>query len=317
MNKNLYNYTTPKSGNEETGFFNIKGRITRKAFFLRYLLTICLYALSYVFYITGIYGDCESRTFIFFETIHIYILPVMLCIFVLIQGAKRMHDVNKTGLYFLIPFYNVYLTFLPGTKGNNNYGIDPIPIKNIQFFDELDADSTDDIIEGNSVKQGKNNLDKWRTHLIQVRNANPDKKYKEVLEIARKTYEKPLKTKEMNHKTNKALNSNTKGKFRNTATYLFFSVIIIFLIIGECNSNHAPIEIASEPAPMDSTKYPADEKKKQKKSMKKTKKENNTEGGYYEPSNSNSKSNTGYEDYRTDEVEGEDTDTIDPNNTDF
>jgi hypothetical protein len=230
-----------------------------------------------------------------------------------------MHDVNKTGSYFLIPFYNVYLTFLHGTKGNNNYGIDPIPIKNIQFFDELDADSTDDIIEDNSAKQGKNNLDKWRTHLIQVRNANPDKKHKEVLEIARKTYEKPLKTKEMNHKTNKALNSNTKGKFRNTATYLFFSVIIIFFIIGKCNSNHAPIEIVSEPAPMDSTKYPADEKKKQKKSMKKTKKENNTEGGYYEPSNSNSnsKSNTGYEDYRTDEVEGEDTDTIDPNNTDF
>jgi uncharacterized membrane protein YhaH (DUF805 family) len=110
-NKNLYNYKTPKSGNEETGFFSIKGRITRKSFFLRCFFAICLYVISTFCYTNGVYGDFYSRSFIFFETIHVFILPVLISIFNLIQGAKRMHDVNKSGWYFLVPLYNIYLIF--------------------------------------------------------------------------------------------------------------------------------------------------------------------------------------------------------------
>ena len=138
-NNNIYNYKTPKSGNEETGFFNLKGRITRKAFFLRWLFSLGLFLIFKWFYYNGFFTEYDSRSFIFFETIYFYILPLFISIFNLIQGAKRMHDVNKSGWYFLSPFYNIYLIFTPGSKGNNEYGIDPSPTKNIQYFDEIES----------------------------------------------------------------------------------------------------------------------------------------------------------------------------------
>lgn len=40
-------------------------------------------------------------------------------------GVRRMHDVNKSGWYFLIPLYNLFLAWTDGTKGINKYGPDP------------------------------------------------------------------------------------------------------------------------------------------------------------------------------------------------
>jgi uncharacterized membrane protein YhaH (DUF805 family) len=136
-NNNIYNYKTPKSGNEETGFFNIKGRISRKPFFSRWALAIGIYFLSDFLYVSGLYGQHDSRSYIFFETINVYILPLLLAIFILIQGAKRMHDVNKTGWYFLIPIYNLYLIFCKGSIGTNEFGIDPKPATKVTYFDEI------------------------------------------------------------------------------------------------------------------------------------------------------------------------------------
>jgi len=171
-NNSIYNYKTPKSGNEETGFFNIKGRITRKAFFLRWLFGIGLYP-AYFFLWCGFdflnnlfYFDYEGyRSFIFFETIFLYVLPSFILVYNLIQGAKRMHDVNKSGWYFLFPFYNIYLTFTPGTKGSNDYGIDPSPTKNIQYFDEIESNKHDNK-EGESITKNKSGLDKWKNYLL-------------------------------------------------------------------------------------------------------------------------------------------------------
>jgi uncharacterized membrane protein YhaH (DUF805 family) len=49
-------------------------------------------------------------------------------------AVRRMHDVNKSGWYCLIPIYNLILACTEGTSGTNNYGPDP---KN-EFFDEID-----------------------------------------------------------------------------------------------------------------------------------------------------------------------------------
>jgi uncharacterized membrane protein YhaH (DUF805 family) len=106
---NLYEYKTKKSGNEETGFFNIKGRITRAIFFIRVLFGIIIYSVSRLIYIGDIFRPFGLRFQMFFETIHLYILPFSLFIFVAIQGAKRIHDLNKSGWYFLLPLYNFYL----------------------------------------------------------------------------------------------------------------------------------------------------------------------------------------------------------------
>jgi uncharacterized membrane protein YhaH (DUF805 family) len=40
-------------------------------------------------------------------------------------GVRRMHDIEKSGWYSLIPFYNFYLSCIEGTKGDNKYGEDP------------------------------------------------------------------------------------------------------------------------------------------------------------------------------------------------
>jgi uncharacterized protein (TIGR02145 family) len=137
--KNIYNFKAPKSSNEEVNFFNIKGRINRNAFFVRLLLVIAIYFLFLVLFNSGFHKNFGFRFENFYETIHIFIFPLIFSLFVLIQGAKRMHDINKSGWNFLIPFYNLYLASLPGTKGNNDYGIDYNTAKNITYFDEVEV----------------------------------------------------------------------------------------------------------------------------------------------------------------------------------
>lgn len=40
-------------------------------------------------------------------------------------GVRRMHDVNKSGWFLLIPLYNLYLLCIDGSRGENAYGEDP------------------------------------------------------------------------------------------------------------------------------------------------------------------------------------------------
>jgi uncharacterized membrane protein YhaH (DUF805 family) len=40
-------------------------------------------------------------------------------------GVRRMHDVNRSGWYLLIPIYSFVLTCTEGSDGPNNYGVDP------------------------------------------------------------------------------------------------------------------------------------------------------------------------------------------------
>jgi uncharacterized membrane protein YhaH (DUF805 family) len=40
-------------------------------------------------------------------------------------GVRRMHDVGKSGWYLLIPIYSFILAVSEGTRGNNEYGLDP------------------------------------------------------------------------------------------------------------------------------------------------------------------------------------------------
>ncbi len=126
---NFYKYQGAKSGNEETGFFNTKGRISRKAYLLRLLLVLGIYLVSCLLVYVDVYEEDDS--------FHEYILPFLLSVFLLIQGAKRMHDVDRTGWAFLIPFYNIYLSLLPGTPGNNSFGVDPAPPKAAEYFEDL------------------------------------------------------------------------------------------------------------------------------------------------------------------------------------
>jgi len=100
----------------EKDFFSIEGRITRSAFWLRYLLIGTL-NLFWEF----IYEISDSQVFAILNLL----IVIAIAITVIIQGVKRMHDVNKSGWFFLIPIYNIILSFTDGTPGSNDYGNDP------------------------------------------------------------------------------------------------------------------------------------------------------------------------------------------------
>src|SRR5438552_3041251 len=51
-------------------------------------------------------------------------------------GVRRMHDVNKSGWFLLIPIYNLILACTNGTEGANKYGTDP---KRSELLDDIDA----------------------------------------------------------------------------------------------------------------------------------------------------------------------------------
>ena len=51
-------------------------------------------------------------------------------------GVRRMHDVNKSGWFILIPIYNLILACTDGTEGLNDYGDDP---KRSELQDDIDA----------------------------------------------------------------------------------------------------------------------------------------------------------------------------------
>jgi uncharacterized membrane protein YhaH (DUF805 family) len=155
-NNNIYNYKAPKSMNEETHYFLIKGRITLKAFFLRLVFAILLQTIFSLIYFNYalpkklekikilddgsevIYDATFKTSFYFFENMTFFFLPIFLLIFILIQFAKRMHDVNKSGWFALIPLQNIVLLFSGGTIGNNDYGVNPRPQKKVKYFDELE-----------------------------------------------------------------------------------------------------------------------------------------------------------------------------------
>ncbi|MGN6195046.1 MAG: DUF805 domain-containing protein [Ginsengibacter sp.] len=50
-------------------------------------------------------------------------------------GVRRMHDVDKSGWYILIPIYNLILCCTDGTIGPNDYGPDP---KRPEILDDIE-----------------------------------------------------------------------------------------------------------------------------------------------------------------------------------
>ncbi|MFA7244719.1 MAG: DUF805 domain-containing protein [Candidatus Magasanikbacteria bacterium] len=53
------------------------------------------------------------------------IYNILLIIPSIAVGIRRMHDVDKSGWFILIPIYNLILATTTGTKGPNRFGEDP------------------------------------------------------------------------------------------------------------------------------------------------------------------------------------------------
>jgi len=60
------------------------------------------------------------------------VISFALNFYMLLIGIGRMHDVNKSGWYILIPFYNLYLFLKKGDEGVNTYGTHAIKIDEVE-----------------------------------------------------------------------------------------------------------------------------------------------------------------------------------------
>lgn len=97
-------------------YADFKGRSRRKEFWMFVLFhLIFLYGTV----ITSLLLDVPALMFLAV----IYAFATLVPYWAL--AVRRMHDIGKSGWYFLIPYYNIYLCCLNGETGENQYGPDP------------------------------------------------------------------------------------------------------------------------------------------------------------------------------------------------
>jgi len=91
--------------------FSFNGRIRRSEYWFSYIIFMIFNALSQL------------------SSPGIYLLLLIPSFwFIFAQGAKRCHDRDASGWFQIIPFYNLWMFFAPGTKGINSYGDNPTGI---------------------------------------------------------------------------------------------------------------------------------------------------------------------------------------------
>lgn len=153
--QNIYSFQLHHSDDEETHYLLTRGRIGLNVFLNRIILSFLVIALLNLFhflYWNPLYHEVfrygkiidvsKYSKFLIWKTFYEYISPLVIFIFIIIQCFKRLHDVDKSGLYILVPIYNIALLILPGTIGKNNFGQDPSPKKNVIYYDELELEES-------------------------------------------------------------------------------------------------------------------------------------------------------------------------------
>ncbi len=83
--------------------------------------------------ISGMFLFISTYTPVFMFGYYIYRIAIIIPSIAV--SVRRMHDVNKSGWFVLIPIYNIILACTAGTAGTNEYGYDP---KNPEYLDEVE-----------------------------------------------------------------------------------------------------------------------------------------------------------------------------------
>jgi len=108
-------------------YADFKGRARRKEYWYFYLFFILiLFTLSFLITLISSAATSSTVSLLFYLAM---IIPM------LAAGVRRMHDVDKSGWYLLVPIYSLILAFTEGTPGPNQYGTDP---KRPEVLDEID-----------------------------------------------------------------------------------------------------------------------------------------------------------------------------------
>ena len=95
-------------------YANFQGRARRKEYWMFFLFNLIF-----------TYGMLFLGTFLLHNLVLYVIYVLAMLIPSIAVAVRRMHDVNKSGWFCLIPIYNLILCCTPGTEGENSYGYDP------------------------------------------------------------------------------------------------------------------------------------------------------------------------------------------------
>lgn len=101
-------------------YANFKGRARRKEYWMFILGNLIIsIILQIIDAVTGLtFGVAEMGILRLIYTLVVLIPGIAV-------GVRRMHDIDKSGWYVLIPIYNIILFATEGEKGSNQYGADP------------------------------------------------------------------------------------------------------------------------------------------------------------------------------------------------
>lgn len=109
--------------------FSFNGRIRRLEFGISYII----FMIAYVAIILLLEEFNDNQLILIF----FFLAFIPLIWFLYAQGAKRCHDLNKSGWYQIIPFYVFLLLFSESEFGENDYGDNPKGEGNKSEIDEI------------------------------------------------------------------------------------------------------------------------------------------------------------------------------------
>ncbi len=111
-------------------YANFSGRARRAEYWNFVLVNFIIYIPLYILFIGGILNESESVGFLGIGVLGLFALAMLIPSLAVL--VRRLHDLNKSGWYFLIyfipivgPILMLVWLFTDGNRFVNNYGEDP------------------------------------------------------------------------------------------------------------------------------------------------------------------------------------------------